>query len=162
MIKIMTEDRNLTLKVPKEESEALFNKIALMLLGLPDNTPTKKESSYEVKKDEVVKAILPKSKVEEVKKYGGFLYIQCSHCGTVKGFCAKYPMSEYKCDNCKEVTELKGMIPMYAKCINCGNKFKYTTNHTDDLFTYNCLNCESPIDLHYNERRDQYNNLGDD
>lgn len=176
MIKIMTEDKNITVKVPKGESDALFNQLAITLLektnGLSEvasnPVPPKIFKSTEEKPS---KKITPKPKEESSdehngyanNRYGGFLYIKCKHCGEVKGFCVKTAIDSYTCKSCGEVTHFseEEMKPMIVNCPYCGSHFEYHTNITEDTILYDCLKCQSPIDLEYNTRRKQYNNLGD-
>lgn len=95
----------------------------------------------------------------EPEEYKGFLMIKCDKCGTVKGFCAKTPISEYKCD-CGGKTKLHGLKMVHLHC-KCGSHFKYKTNITDERFEYNCLTCGSPVDLELNGRRNTYVTIGD-
>lgn len=172
MIKIMTEDKNLTLKLPKEESGKLFSQLALILLGhdttkdspkLPTlELPPSKELAIKPHKEYVkVNYKSEKPKDSNENKYGGFLYIRCKHCGAIKGFCAKTPLSFFKCDCCGEKTDFSDerMVKMRIDCMNCGSHFDYHTNITDDMILYDCIKCQSPIDLVFNERRNQFNNL---
>lgn len=171
MIKIMTEDKNLTLKLPKEESDKLFNQLAIILLEHGIDPKDKFNFKQEVASGLVLpKLTPPKIKLPKVEipkeandytKYKGFLYIKCKHCGAIKGFCAKTPLSFYKCDCCGEKTEFSDerMVKMRIDCMNCGSHFDYHTNITDDMILYDCIKCQSPIDLVFNERRNQFNNL---
>lgn len=95
----------------------------------------------------------------EPEEYRGFLLIKCKHCGKLKGFCAKTPISEYSCD-CGEKTALHDLKPAFLKC-KCGSQYKYKTNITDEAFDYNCLNCGSPVDLELNGRRNTYVTITD-
>lgn len=87
--------------------------------------------------------------------YKGFLMIQCEDCGKVRGFYAKNPQSVYYCE-CGCQTKLKGLRPMYPKCVKCGNTFKYMTNIEQSHIEYSCLDCGSPIDLELNKRGDTF------
>lgn len=172
MIKIMTEDKNLTLKLPKEESDKLFSQLALILLG--HNKDSESTSKNEpmllgIHKLNPPKLNPPKFKPPKVEipkqdevSYKGFLYIKCKHCGAVKGFCSKHPLDHYKCDSCGGKTEFSDerMVRMKIDCMNCGSHFDYYTNITDDMILYDCIKCQSPIDLVFNERRNQFNTLG--
>ncbi len=95
----------------------------------------------------------------EAEEYKGFLMIKCEKCGTVKGFCAKTPISEYKCE-CGGKTKLHGLKMVHLHC-KCGSHFKYKTNIADERFEYNCLTCGSPVDLELNSRRNTYVTIGD-
>lgn len=95
----------------------------------------------------------------EPEDYKGFLMIKCEKCGTVKGFCAKTPICEYKCE-CGGRTKLHNLKMVHLHC-KCGSHFKYKTNITDERFEYNCLECGSPVDLELNGRRNTYVTIGD-
>lgn len=95
-----------------------------------------------------------KPEEHEPEEYRGFLLIKCEHCGKIKGFCAKTPISEFTCD-CGEKTELYDLKPAHLHC-KCGSNWKYKTNITDETFDYNRLNCGSPVDLELNSRRNTY------
>lgn len=94
------------------------------------------------------------------EEYKGFLLIKCEHCGKVRGFCSKTPITSSKCD-CGGRTELHGLKRAFLKCSKCGNQFKYQTNITDEVFDYACLNCGSPVDLQLNKRGDTYVTIGE-
>lgn len=89
--------------------------------------------------------------------YKGFLYIKCEECGNTKGFCAKAPIREARCD-CGHATPLKDLRPMYVNC-KCGDSFKYRTNLTDNTATMNCINCGSPVDLEYHDKKGVYQTI---
>ena len=95
----------------------------------------------------------------EPEEYKGFLLIKCEHCGKLKGFCAKTPITEFTCE-CGEKTELHDLKVAHLHC-KCGSNWKYKTNVTDDTFDYNCLNCGSPVDLELNNRRNTYVTITD-
>lgn len=96
---------------------------------------------------------------ETINHYKGFLLIKCQHCGKIKGFCPKEPISEYRC-KCGGSTPLINLVPAHLNC-KCGSHFKYKTNITDERFEYNCLECGSPVDLELNSRRNTYVTIGD-
>lgn len=87
------------------------------------------------------------------------MLIKCEHCGKLKGFCAKTPITEFTCE-CGEKTELHDLKVAHLHC-KCGSNWKYKTNVTDDTFDYNCLNCGSPVDLELNNRRNTYVTITD-
>lgn len=96
---------------------------------------------------------------EEPQEYRGFLIIKCKHCGKIKGFCAKNPISEFTCE-CGGKTELHDLKPAFLKC-KCGNQYKYKTNITAETFDYKCLHCGRPVDLELNSRRNTYVTISD-
>lgn len=95
----------------------------------------------------------------EPEEYRGFLLVKCKHCGKVKGFCAKTPITEYTCE-CGGKTELHDLKPAFLNC-KCGGRYKYKTNITDEKFDYACLNCGSPVDMELNSRRNTYVTISD-
>lgn len=100
------------------------------------------------------------AKRDAPEEYKGFLLIKCEHCGKVRGFCSKTPITSSKCD-CGGRTELHSLKRAFLKCSKCGNQFKYQTNITDEVFDYACLNCGSPVDLQLNKRGDTYVTIGE-
>lgn len=92
-------------------------------------------------------------------KYKGFLLIKCEHCGETRGFCAKQPIDEYKCNSCGEKTKLKDLRRLFMDC-ECGRHSKYYTNETAEVVTHNCIECGSPVDMMLNSRRTAYVSIG--
>ena len=83
----------------------------------------------------------------------GFLLIRCPECGEIRGFCSKQPITITSCRNCETEIPLGDLLPAYVKCGKCGSQFKYRTNISDkEPFTFECLDCEAPIDLQLNSR----------
>ena len=93
----------------------------------------------------------------EPPKYRGFMLIKCAHCGEVKGFNARAELSSYKCD-CDGETPLGKLHPLTALC-ECGKRWRYLTNITEDSFEMNCLHCGSPIPVFWNESKKKYETL---
>lgn len=92
---------------------------------------------------------------ERVKTYQGFLLVRCGKCRNTYGFCAKAPISEYRCRDCGGVTPLRGLTALHIRC-KCGQKFKYRTNLTEDVISYTCLGCGAPVDVVYNAKKNAY------
>ena len=90
-------------------------------------------------------AIPDRAEAEETmpKTYKGFLLIRCAQCGELRGFCAKQPISSYRCATCNGETPLHDLTSAHIRC-KCGKHFKYRTNFEEDFFTYSCLSCERP------------------
>ena len=114
-----------------------------------------------VKKDPEPKSVevepVTKKTTAEVAGYKGFLYIQCESCKQTKGFMPKTPITRFSCD-CGHVTQLHDLVPLHITC-KCGSHFKYMTNMEDDMFTMDCHNCQSPVDLEFN-KKSEYRTFG--
>lgn len=95
---------------------------------------------------------------EKVKTYQGFLLVRCDKCQNTQGFCAKVPISEYRCKGCGGVTPLRKLTALHIRC-KCGAKFNYRTNLTEDVISYTCLGCGAPVDVVYNARKNAYISL---
>lgn len=83
--------------------------------------------------------------MKEIKRYRG----------ETRGFCAKQPIDEYRCNECGGKTKLKDLRRMFLDC-ECGSHYKYYTNETAEVVTNNCINCGSPVDMMLNSRRTAY------
>lgn len=92
-------------------------------------------------------------------KYKGFLFLKCEKCGETRGFNAKVPIDEYRCDKCGGRTKLKDLRRMFIDC-ECGQHSRYYTNETAEVVTNNCINCGQPIDAMLNARRTAYVSIG--
>lgn len=88
------------------------------------------------------------------KPYRGFLLMRCRECGKLRGFHAKVPITEYRCE-CGGVTPVANLRPLHLRC-KCGKHFMYRTNVVEDTLTYGCLACGAPVDLEYNPKSDSY------
>jgi len=137
------QDKNNTLAKPSIEGSKTIKD------SLPQHTDNFLEKSK----------IKGKSILEAKQEYKGFLLIKCGHCGKIKGFCIKTSISEFICD-CGGKTELKDLKAVFLNC-KCGRNYKYYTNVTDETFETKCLNCGSPIDLKFNNRRNNYVTIAD-
>ena len=93
----------------------------------------------------------------EPRKYRGFLVVKCEHCGKTKGFLARQEISNYKCD-CGGITPLGDLVPLTALC-ECGKRWRYMTNMTDDSFEINCIHCGSPIPVFWNDKKHKHETL---
>lgn len=95
---------------------------------------------------------------EQPDGYTGFLLLRCEECGEVKAFCAKRPITQYRCE-CGHKTDLHDLLPVYAHC-KCGRDSKYKTNIVDGTAVVNCVACGAPIDLELNHRQTAYLTVG--
>lgn len=93
---------------------------------------------------------------QEAKEYRGFLLIECEECGDRHAFCAKIPMSRYRCGKCGTWTTLNHMSHLRVIC-ECGHRYSYTTNVvTDKVMDVNCLHCGAPVSVEWCGRRQRY------
>lgn len=95
------------------------------------------------------------SSFKEPHAYKGFLYIKCKHCGAIKGFNAKKPLTGYACTECGEITELDDLEPLRVQC-ECGGDFRYMTNIDADMFDVECLRCGTPVSVIHNKKKHMY------
>lgn len=95
----------------------------------------------------------------EPEAYKGFLIAKCEHCGKIKGFCAKQPITQFLCE-CGKKTELHDLKMVHLKC-KCGSQYNYRTNMTEEVFDFPCLKCGNPVDLELNKRGDTYVTIGE-
>lgn len=114
----------------------------------PELTVVQKRADPEKKEPE-------RSKKTQDTKYKGFLHLRCSDCGEIRSFCAKVPISRYKCA-CGGETLLKNLMEMQVQCRCCGRGYKYQTNLTEQQITMACFNCGAPVDLELHDKKDEY------
>ncbi len=93
------------------------------------------------------------------RTFKGFLYIKCSKCGHIHAFCAKTPMSVYRCGECGGRTPLDSMAPLRITC-ECGAKYNYLTNVVMDQMDVTCFTCGAPVAVEWNERLQKYTTIG--
>lgn len=98
---------------------------------------------------------------EPVPGFKGFLMLECEECGTVRAFCAKYPVLEYRCRECGHKTALTEELHAAHVNCKCGKHFKYRTNSWAEVIHTKCLTCGSPVDLILNRRGTTHVTLGD-
>ena len=166
-ISISTGDKRLSVKLPDDDCNRLFNTLVNDTLH---SEPVAQEISQAVQRGNVHEEIVPcnlqlkqaaldkpKSNPAETCRtgYTGFLYIRCQHCGKERGFCAKLPVSESQCRDCGEKTPLKNLHKVHFTC-ECGRHFGYFTNITDDMFEIACKDCETPNTIFRNPKTGDY------
>ena len=75
------------------------------------------------------------------KGYKGFMYIRCPKCGEIKGFNAKKESRSFICVDCGIVTPFEEPLKrLYLNC-ECGRRFTYWTNMTEEMFDIPCIDC---------------------
>lgn len=178
MIKIKIMKPGSTVVVDYEEAEAdkMFKGIAATLLGLNGKTPgeeRKREgrehpvpenAPAQVAAEDRPAPVQMKAHVKEPERkekhlHGGFLYIKCEHCGNERAYCQKQS-SEYSiCTKCGSRTYFgETLRQLYLTC-ECGQKSRYHTNMTEEMFDINCISCGSPVAVKYNQKRNCYETI---
>ncbi|OHW62184.1 hypothetical protein EUAN_12530 [Andreesenia angusta] len=78
---------------------------------------------------------------------------RCEDCGKV-GFAVLAEGEVAICRECENAILLGDLVPVYAKCPNCGHAYNFKVKG-DWMDFYKCKKCESPIDLemHKKERK---------
>ncbi len=163
---ISTENKRLSVKLPGDKCDKLFNTLAASILN---TEPVPQMIQQAIKRDDIHEKIVPcKLQIAQVKPeakaysehvagtgYTGFLYIRCPKCGKERGMCAKFPMSEYTCRDCGKKTELENLHKVHFTC-ECGKYFSYFTNIEDDMFEIACLDCGTPNTVFKNPKTGDY------
>lgn len=158
-IKIETSQAKLTADLTEDQVAEILGLVLEYTVGLENSVPSEPKTPAPVVETAPapVKPVQTKvTKPAEPQKIElkGFLYLKCEKCGKFKGFMPKNPISKYRCD-CGHVTELNDVVVMKVNC-KCGQKFKYLTNATETTVSIDCINCGSPVDLEYHERKQEY------
>lgn len=65
-------------------------------------------------------------------------------------------MSCEKC-GCKEPFK-EPLKQVWVYC-ECGNRSKYLTNRTEEMFDISCINCGTPVAVKYNEKKGIYETI---
>lgn len=115
-------------------------------------------SGWKEEKAPMAAPVTSESNPQDEFGYKGFLLVKCQHCGEVKAFCSKVPLRYYKCEHCEETTDLKGLRKAFVNC-ECGKRYKYQTNITDNAFDCNCMSCGYPVPLQYNAKKNVYQTM---
>ena len=98
---------------------------------------------------------------EDFSSYTGFMFIECEACKTVKAFCARVPIIEYRCKECGHSTPLKDLKLMHMRC-RCGKDWTYRTNLSVPEYKASCLECGQEVSLRLNKRGSTYVTTGDE
>lgn len=164
MVKIKITKPGNTVAVDFEEAEAeeMFKGIAATLLGmkaledqgrkvsLPENAPA--QVTAEDRLVEVEETVEEK----EMHRHSGFLYIKCENCGSERAYCSRQSSDYSICTKCGNRTHFtEPLKPLLLVC-ECGQKSRYLTNMTDEVFDINCINCKAPVAVQYNQKRKCY------
>lgn len=184
-IRIATNEKALTVRLPDAEAEFWFGTLCRALLdewpqeacdadALPDagqedgaadtadeetadeeadtEPPLESEPAGEIDEPEETPPVAEESVPGEMRKqYKGFLRIVCEHCGKVHSFCPREPIAQYRCAACGKYTPLRDLCRLFLNC-ECGAKYVYWTNATEELIELACLNCKMPVALERNKQ----------
>lgn len=106
----------------------------------------------------------PTRKVEErpqiwPTQYKGFLLIKCEQCGDIHAFCAKVPISTYRCQECGGRTPLETMARLTVAC-ECGARHNYLTNIVTRQMDVTCFTCGAPVAVEWNDKLQRYTTIG--
>lgn len=165
----MSDGHDMTAEVPTTAKEEVKPATFKEEVKTPEPAPKKEEPKKEQKKEYCTEpnGVIPEEPSEhehteeptstEPRKYRGFLVVKCEHCGKTKGFLARQEISNYRCD-CGGITPLGDLVPLTALC-ECGKRWRYMTNMTDDSFEINCIHCGSPIPVFWNDKKHKYETL---
>lgn len=164
----LSEEETIEDETTEEDPVAADEEVSWVPPERPDNDPflsaanqdrlTKTIEAYETEQSEALSIPLPESDTPlkpQKKGYYGFLYIRCEHCGEIKGFYTKRPLTAYHCD-CGHDTELENLKVAEVFCRCCEHSFKYRTNIQDYNFVIECLECKAPVDMILHKTKTKY------
>lgn len=113
----------------------------------------------EIAPEQVVAEDSENSYLGERHLHSGFLYIKCGHCGSECAYCQKQP-SEYSiCKKCGSRTYFTEPLKQILVSCECGQRSRYLTNMTDDMFDIQCIDCGSPVAVKYNQKTKCYETI---
>lgn len=170
-VTIATPFGETSFEMPQEKAASLIQKAFLYAAegsGEEQKPYEVKTAAPEEKRPEAGKPELkdisaaPKADGEpqsEPKPHTGFLLIRCAHCGKLRDFCAKTPVTESSC-TCGKKTPLYSLRPAYLEC-KCGATWRYRTNANEERIEYRCLSCGGPVDLELNRKKNAYCTISD-
>lgn len=172
-IKIMKPGAAVAVDYDEMKAEEVFKDITAKLLGIDKAGGAvllKSAKAEEHKTSSPVKAIgvaLAQTEAEDAGSSGhknsdahsGFLYIKCEYCGTERAYCQKAP-SEYSiCKRCGSRTYFTEPLKQILVSCECGQRSRYLTNMTDDMFDIQCIDCGSPVAVKYNQKTKCYETI---
>lgn len=167
-IRISATGRSVSLDIENREiAEAVFNKLAIMLLGISKEYQDKRKNVGQKKKtpeiivleQEEKEAIEDEPAEAETYSGKGFLYMKCRECGTVKGFTTNKELKGYHCFECGADTPFQEALKKIRLKCECGSYFEYLTNMDADMFDIACLNCGNPVAVQWNDKKQIYETI---
>ena len=160
---LSTENKRLSVKLEDDACGKLFDSLVREILHFE---PVKEEIKRAAQAGDIHKEITPVTpkpdKPAEAAPgilrvgYTGFLYIRCPKCGKERGFCSRYPVTEFTCKNCGERLLLPEKLSQVSFQCKCGKTFRYKTNITDPSFDISCLDCDAPNAVFRNPKTGNY------
>ena len=152
-IRMSIPGRIITVDMENERKAVrMFNRMAAVLLGLQEQQEGRDEPRE-------VKPVIEEPVIDERKTYSGFLYLKCKECGEIRGFCPKKRIEIYRCSECGAETQFSEELrPLYVNC-ECGGKYKYMTNMTEEAFDVRCIECGNPVAVKWNEKKQIYETM---
>lgn len=174
-IKIIKPGAAVTVECEGTEAEEMFKDIAARMLGIDgkpekaekvvqEKTPKMEEHRHVIKAVEVAPVQMA---AEDVKaqdpvsgdRHSGFMYIKCERCGSERAYCQKAP-SEYSiCKRCGSRTYFTEPLKQILVGCECGQRSRYLTNMTEDMFDIQCIDCGSPVAVKYNQKTKRYETI---
>lgn len=153
-VRISIPGRVITVDMENERKAVrMFNQMAAVLLELQE----RQEGGQGKPREE--KPVAEELVISERKTYSGFLYLKCKECGEIRGFCPKKGIETYHCSECgAETPFLEELKPLYVNC-ECGEKYKYMTNMTEEMFDIQCIECGNPVAVKWNEKKQIYETM---
>ena len=89
----------------------------------------------------------------------GFIHLRCPHCGSITETALRHEHDSLQCRHCGNQIEAMPLMRLYINC-ECGSRFKYRTNRTEQMFDITCLHCGYPVTVQYSGRFGIYAPVG--
>lgn len=167
-IRISATGRSVSLDIENQEiAEAVFNKLAIMLLGISKEYQDKRKNVGQKKKtpeiivleQEEKEAIEDEPAEAETYSGKGFLYMKCRECGTVKGFTTNKELKGYHCFECGADTPFQEQLKKIRMKCECGNYSEYLTNMDEPMFDITCIACGNPVAVQWDDKKQVYETI---
>lgn len=183
MVKIKIARPGAAVAVDYEEAEAeeLFKDLTAKLLGIKRSDAQSVSREYpapittsQVAENKAAPSPAKVSKIAPAQKaaenvglsdhknsgpHSGFLYIKCGHCGSERAYCQKAPTKYSVCTKCGSRTYFADSLKQIFVSCECGQKSRYLTNMSDDMFDIQCVNCKAPVAVKYNQKMNCYETI---
>lgn len=177
-IKIMKPGAAVTAEYEEAEAEEMFRDITAKMLGIERKSEkaggavplksAKPEENKTVSSPVKTMGVAPAQVAAEDPGssdhkssglHSGFLYIKCGHCGAERAYCQK-TRSEYSiCKKCGSRTYFTEPLKQILITCECGQRSRYLTNMTEEMFDIQCIECGSPVAVKYNQKTKRYETI---